>query len=165
MKHFIVPATNDQNVGTWIQDGCLERYESNLSGKLNLSEDASQCFWPIHTFHWLHSACFNNGTFCSELPCAYVAAKTLPVYMLLPHEITRQLQRQRHRRIITYFQQIKSSLFKPFRHGVHLNKIYIKSSIPTSQRTQPLSLQRSIGTYCEIHTQHKNIIRGKIKVS
>ena len=105
MKHFIVPATNDQNVGTWIQDGCLERYESNLSGKLNLSEDASQCFWPIHTFHWLHSACFNNGTFCSELPCAYVAAaNALPVYTLLPHEITRQLQRQRHRRIITYFQ-------------------------------------------------------------
>ena len=160
MKHFIVPATNDQNVGTWIQDGCLERYESNLSGKLNLSEGASQCFWPIHTFHWLHSACFTNETFCSDLRCAYVAANTLPIYTLLPHEITRQLQRQSHRRIITYFRSIRSSLFNPFRHGVRLNKIH-KSSIPTSQRTQSLSLQRSIGTSCEMHTQHKNTVRTK----
>lgn len=113
-------------------------------------------FWPIRTFHWLHSACFNNETFCSDLRCAYVVAHTLPVYTLLPHEITRQ----RHRRIITYFRSIRSSLFNTFRHGVHLNKIY-KSSIPTSQRTQSLSLQRSIGTYCEIHTQHKNKIRGE----
>jgi hypothetical protein len=130
MKHFIVPATNDHNVGTWIQNGFLERYESNLSGKLNLSEGASQCFWPIHTFHWLHSACFNNEPFCSDLRCAYAAANTVPVDMVLPHEITRQLQRQRHRRIITYFRSIRSRLFNPFRHAVHLNKIY-KSSIPT----------------------------------
>ena len=44
LKYFIVPATNDQNVGTWIKDGCLERYESNVSGKLNLPEGALQCF-------------------------------------------------------------------------------------------------------------------------
>jgi hypothetical protein len=112
--------------------------------------------------HCLHSACFSNEAFCSDLRCAYVAANILPVYKLPPHEITRQLQRQRHRRIITYFRSIRSSLFNSFRHGDHLNKIY-KSSIPTSQRIQPLSPQRSIGTYCEINKQHKNAIRGKMR--
>lgn len=90
MQHFIVP-TNDQNVGTWIKDGCLERYESNLCGKLNLSEGASQCFWPIHMSHWSHSACFNNEPFCNDLRCAC----SCYTFYGIPHETTRQLQSSR----------------------------------------------------------------------